>query len=142
MKVTMTNADVQALIRCLETMKEKNAELPVKVWYTLSWNRGQLNISAKAAEEVRLQLVKKHGEVGDGGITSVPSDNMPAFQKEYLELLDAETEVTIRRVSIEALSSASEVMNGIEGIFDFFNYMVEDPEKTETKALNVETVEA
>jgi len=136
MMIKLTNGAVQSLIKCLEAMKDKNVKLPTKIWYTLSWNRQQLNISARAAEDVRLQIINRIGVEGENGVKSVPQDKIAEFQKEYIELLDQETEVKMRKIPLSALEDASETMNGIDGIFDFFTYMVEEPDEEEvgTKA--------
>lgn len=143
MKVTLTNGAVQSLLKCLEAMKEEKVSLPVKAWYTLSWNRNKLVSTARASEDVRLQLVEKHGTKGEDGLKRVEQDNFPAFQKDYLELLDTETEVEIRKVSLDSLGEISDKMNAIDGIFDFFTYMVEEPQeaKEEPVVKELETVE-
>jgi len=126
MKVKMTNGVVRSLIECLETMTEKKVELPVKVWYNLSYTRQKLNEAAKAAESVRLSLVDKYGEENEQTkIKTVPNDRMGEFQKEYIELMDTETEVEVRIVQMKDMESVSEIMQGVQGIFNFFMYLVE-----------------
>lgn len=126
MKVKMTNGVVRSLIECLETMTEKKVELPVKVWYNLSYTRQKLNEAAKAAESVRLSLVDKYGEENEQTkIKTVPNDRMGEFQKEYIELMDTETEVEVRIVQMKDMESVSETMQGVQGIFNFFMYLVE-----------------
>jgi len=126
MKVKMTNGVVRSLIECLEAMTEKKVELPVKVWYNLSYTRQKLNEAAKAAESVRLKLVDKYGEENEQTkIKTVPNDRMGEFQKEYIELMDTEAEVEVRIVHMKDMESVSETMQGVQGIFNFFMYLVE-----------------
>lgn len=127
MKVKMTNGVVRSLIECLEAMTEKKVELPVKVWYNLSYTRQKLNEAAKAAESVRLKLVDKYGEENEQTkIKTVPNDRMGEFQKEYIELMDTETEVEVRIVQMKDMESVSETMQGVQGIFNFFMYLVKE----------------
>jgi len=132
MTVKMTNGVVRSLIECLETMTEKKVELPVKVWYNLSYTRQKLNEAAKAAENVRLKLVDKYGEENkQTGIKTVPNEKMAEFQKEYIQLMDTETGVEVRLVSMKDMESVSETMQGVQGIFNFFTYLVEEDEVLE-----------
>ena len=116
MKVNMTNGVVRSLIECLEAMTEKKIELPVRVWYNLSYTRQKLNEAAKIAEEVRIKLVEKFGEENkDTKIKTVPNEKMAEFQKSYIELMDTSVSVEVRKVLIEDMESAEKKMQGVQG---------------------------
>ena len=144
MKVDMTNAAVRGLIQCLDGMKESKLSLPTKVWYTLAWNRQQLNIAASAAEDVRLKIVKDMGKKdAKTGTVRIPDSKIPDFTIKYNELLTTETTVEIRKISLEQLGDSAESMQGINGIFDFFTHMIEEPDMPKlTPVKELKTVEA
>lgn len=130
MKVKMTNGVVRSLIECLEAMTEKKVELSVRVWYNLSYTRQKLNEAAKIAETVRLQLVEKFGETNkETKIKTVPNEKMAEFQKAYIELMDTEVVVEVRKVALEEMESAEKKMQGVQGIFNFFTHIVEGVEE-------------
>lgn len=49
----------------------------------------------KIYEEARKELFKKYGEEGEGGNISITGDNVPAFNKEQAELLEADKNIDV-----------------------------------------------
>ena len=125
-KVKMTNGVVKSLITCLDEMTKKRAKLPVTVWYGLSFNRGKLLEADKIIEDSRIKLVEKYGETNkETKTTTVPQEKIGEFQKEYIELLDIEVELDVRKIKMSTLEKLGD-MDGVQGIFNFFEYLVEE----------------
>lgn len=131
MKITIKNSVIKTLIGCLEEMTKRHTKLPVKIWYSLSYNRKKLDSADKITEEARVKLVEEFGEKDEktGAMTVVQtSDNYDAFMKGYAELIDMEVEIEVRKVSISALENAMDKMEGVQGLFAFLEHLVFDEE--------------
>lgn len=132
-KIKVSNGVVKSLITCLDEMTKRNTKLPVKVWYGLSFNRGQLLSADKHTESARIKLVEKFGEKNEQeDVTKVPQEKMAEFQKEYIELLEMEVEIDVRKIKMSTLENGLDKMDGVQGIFNFFEYLVEDDTENES----------
>ena len=128
-KVKMTNGVIKSLIGCLEELTKKSSKLPITVWYNLSYNRTLFMAADKLTEEARIKLVDKFGVVDkETKATNVPQESIPDFQKEYIELLEMEVKLDVRKIKMSTLDNAMDGMEGVNGLFNFFEFMVDGEE--------------
>ena len=78
-------------------------DLPSKQAYWLKRIVKAAESEVRQAEEVRVQLVKKYGEEGEGGIIVVNTENTEAFTGELNEMLEAEIDLPGDGVTLESL---------------------------------------
>jgi hypothetical protein len=132
MKVKVQNSVIKTLIGCLTQMEMRHVKLPVKMWYSLSYTKNKLESADKVTEAARIKLVEKYGEKDEKGIITIPQDseNYEPFMKEYADLLEMVVEVEVRKIKLSGLEDALKDMEGVQGIFRFFEVLVEDEEET------------
>lgn len=80
-------------------------KLSIKVKYVLN-NELNRKVSelVKDFEDSRNELIKEHGEEKDG-MYFVPQEKLPNFQKDLIELLSIEKEITVPNINVEELYS-------------------------------------
>ncbi len=129
--VKITNAEVQNLINCFEEISNRHANFPVKIWYSLGRNKDKLDSLFKASERARIKIVEKYGEptAENASVKQVPKEKMPEFQKEYLDLMEMEVEIDPYKIKLSLLESEVKKMEGVRGMYSFFNLFVEDDTK-------------
>jgi len=126
MKITITNSEVKALIKCLDSLASNGINFSPKVWYFLSRNKSILNKINGEIEEARVNIAKKFLEEGD---KAVSEDKRDAFQAEYNELLLIEREVEFMQLRFATIEAEMDKINGVPHIYVFFDYLVEDMEE-------------
>jgi hypothetical protein len=127
----ITNAEVKTLSNCLEEICKRNAQLPVKVWYALSKNAQKLSSADSLTEKARIALVEKYGEKNGQAIV-VPEDKMLDFQKELGDLLSIETDIDFHNISMSLLEAEVGKMQGVQGMYLLFQYIVSEDETLKT----------
>tara|TARA_R110002020_G_scaffold148779_2_gene324830 strand:- start:3770 stop:4213 length:444 start_codon:yes stop_codon:yes gene_type:complete len=127
-EVEVTNGIIKTLINCLNELSSNNTGLPVSVWYALSHNSKALEDADKHTEFSRMKLVEKYGEKGDDGLMKVTEEKMTNFQKEYIDLLEGKTTVSLIKINITELEEATKQLKGVQGIYNFFNFLTEKKE--------------
>ena len=99
-------------------VKLLSTDLPIKTAYRLSKLAKSIKKELEHIEEFRVNLVKKHGTVDDKGNTNVTPENLPAFNKDYSDLMNTECQVSFFEIKIHELGdaklSALDILN-IEG---------------------------
>lgn len=120
--VKMTNAEVKALIDCLEKFAASGIKLSPKLWYYISRNKNMLDRANKDIEVARVSIVKEYIKSGE---SRVPQEHIEAFQSKYNELLQVETELEIKQIRMETLEEEMDKLNGVSNIYMFFEYLVE-----------------
>lgn len=89
-------------------------DLPIKEAWKLTKLVKAFDKELAEIEEFRVDLVKKLGEDGDGGNTSVPEDKMEEFVNKFNELLQTDVDIEFDAIDIENLgdiqTTAKELM--------------------------------
>jgi len=76
-------------------------DLPVRTSLQVATLVRKLNEVLKDIDVVRKRLIDQYGEDGKRGKQVLPdSDNFPAFDKEFNELLDLDVEVVVEKVTL------------------------------------------
>jgi hypothetical protein len=101
-----------------------NAEYDdVKLSYSLSKMAKKINAEIKEINEVRKKLLDKYA-VKEGKRVKVEGNNIvlknpEAFEKDWLELMDTETEIDVWEIPFEAVEQAKLTPNEISRVEDF-----------------------
>jgi len=83
-----------------------NEQLPMKIAFKLNKLVRSFDENLQAIEEERVKLVKSLGKMDDNGSLQVPKENMEEFQKQYVELMVEEVEVSFEPFDLEDFSNA------------------------------------
>lgn len=123
----ITNGEIKQLISCLNEISQDNFDLPIKIWYALSKNKDRLESADVLTEKMRIDLVKKYGEKGENDVFTVPEEKKNAFQNDYIELLNLKSTINFHMIPMGRLEELK-TLKGINGIYLFFKYIVDDSE--------------
>jgi hypothetical protein len=80
--------------------------MPVKLSYAVSKNLKKIVSELEGIEKSRLELVKKYGLTNEKGITQVTTENMETFTKDLADVLAAEVELDLWKISLSKLAEA------------------------------------
>ena len=123
----ITNEDVISLFKCIQDIPKTNEHLPTKFYYILSKNRRKLLGVFEDIEETRMHLVKKYGKKDPkSGFSTVPTENMEPFTKEYSKILNETVDIDFHKIDYEFMEREMKTMKGVSNIFLLFDYLVSD----------------
>lgn len=83
-------------------------DLPIRISYKLSKLYDVVSKEMNRVEDMRQQLVKRYGEELDAGGMKVTEENLPAFNKEYGELMKETVGVDFESISVGQILDYSE----------------------------------
>jgi len=102
--------------------KLMNANLDIKIAYTLGRIANKIGQELKTVEDLRVKLVEKYGDKDEKGQHVVPEDKKEEFWTEYSELLEAEVELDFNKITLEKLAKVN--MTPAEMIY--LDYLIEE----------------
>jgi len=79
------------------------AELPIRMAFSLTEVVEQMDSKLKSLEDFRIKLVTKHGEKDEKDGIMVPEDKIEQFNTEFGELLDSDIDIKPVELDIETL---------------------------------------
>jgi hypothetical protein len=110
------------LYNFLNSMQEASLELATSEWKTLSDNRVALQDVLKDIDDSRRELVRKYSnDDPEAELVKVDEAQVELFEKDYLELLEEETDLALETISIDNIGDK---MSSQVGIWEFMRFMV------------------
>jgi len=90
----------------LAELSEK--ELPISIALIIKRNQSKIAAELKSTDELRDKIINKYKEFqrGDGSI-QLKKDKIPAFNKEYEELMNEEIEIDLQTIDINTIEGIS-----------------------------------
>ena len=114
----MINSEIIGLYNALMKISDSPLKFDAVTSFKLAKNKRTLQPIVEAIIEARQTLFKKYNtsKSAEDPEIFIPNEKVPAFQEEYLNLLDTKVEVSLEKISLDSLKDIKIEMELMENL--------------------------